>query len=245
MMQRDRRKLIFGTALAIAAATAMVMLGGFTDAQAQFFPPPDDDAQDPPPVEEPPDDPPPPEEQPDVEDTLPPIEAPPDDPPPPEEPPADPPPPIEEPPVEEPPVEEPPIEEPPVVDPDVDLMIGVYNPQAVLEEHPLHDDLWEAASAIQVDMQEAQEEGDYERIQELQRDFEQERNTILDEFEADVDDAIAEIVDDTDIQVVALEVVYAAEGIDTTDITQDIIELVNDVEEDEEEFQLPEDFQFE
>lgn len=122
---------------------------------------------------------------------------------------------------------------------EAELRVGTYDPQSVLEQHPAHEELWQTAQSTQSEMQKAQQEENYEKVQQLQQEYQQKRNQILDDFEADIDEALPEVAEDTGVQVVALEVVYTGDEVQTQDITPDLVEELNDNQEDTQEDGAP------
>lgn len=163
-------------------------------------------------------------------------------------------PPEDDQPAEEPPAEQlPPLDEEQETEADMpgsqaDLQVGTYDPQSVLEQHPAHEELWQAAQSTQSEMQKAQEQDDYEQVQQLQKQYQEKRNQILDDFEADIDNAIPEVAEDMGVQVVALEVVYTDDNIQTKDITSELVDELNDDQDQqgaEEEAPTGPEFQFE
>lgn len=156
------------------------------------------------------------------------------------------------PPEDDQPAEEPPTEQLPPLgeeqETEADLQVGTYDPQSVLEQHPAHEELWQAAQSTQSEMQKAQEQDDYEQVQQLQKQYQEKRNQILDDFEADIDEAIPEVAEDAGVQVVALEVVYTDDNIQTKDITSELVDELNDDQDQqgaEEEAPTGPEFQFE
>ncbi len=104
------------------------------------------------------------------------------------------------------------------------IQVGTYNAQDAFEQHPAQAGLKESMASLQGAMQEAQEEGDNQRMQQLQQQFEQERTQAVEQFHQDVEAAVPEAADKAGVQVVAEQVIYTADNIETKDITADVVD---------------------
>ncbi|GAB4324771.1 MAG: hypothetical protein Kow0074_18040 [Candidatus Zixiibacteriota bacterium] len=106
---------------------------------------------------------------------------------------------------------------------DVTLDVGVYDPEAVFQSHPALAELNQATGVAQMQMQQAQQAGDQMKMQQIQMEHQQTRNRVIGEFEQDIVDALPAIAKDAGIKVAVMQMVYAAEDVDTTSITAALI----------------------
>lgn len=106
--------------------------------------------------------------------------------------------------------------------------VGTYNPQAVFERHPAQARLMEITETLQTAMQQAQQEGDAARMQQIQQEYEQEHTQAVEQFQRDVSRAVPVAAETAGVSVVAVEIVYAAADVQTRDITQQVVQVLDD-----------------
>ncbi|MFP4499846.1 MAG: hypothetical protein ACLFTT_02500 [Candidatus Hydrogenedentota bacterium] len=104
------------------------------------------------------------------------------------------------------------------------IVVGTYNAQAAFEQHPAQAEFKQSIATLQDGMREAQQEGDNERVQQLQQEYEQERTQAVEQFHQDVETAVPDAASKAGVQVVAEQVVYTADNIETKDITADVVD---------------------
>ncbi|MFP4143994.1 MAG: hypothetical protein ACLFV3_02520 [Phycisphaeraceae bacterium] len=119
------------------------------------------------------------------------------------------------------------------------VVVGTYQPQAVFQAHPAQEELLESLRSTQEEMQKAQDQGDMETVRQIQQEYDNERQKIVEEFQTDVEQTLPELAEDADIDIVALEVTYRADDVRTEDITSDLVSALSD-EEEQPEAEQPE-----
>ncbi|MFO7975252.1 MAG: hypothetical protein R6V12_11520 [Candidatus Hydrogenedentota bacterium] len=119
------------------------------------------------------------------------------------------------------------------------IEIGTYNPQAAFEKHPAQTALMEIMETLQTDLQKAQEEGDSAKVQQIQQQYEQERAQAIEQFHNDINRIIPSAAQAAGVNVVALEIVYAAENVKTQDITPELINAFDDLGGEEGQKEAP------
>lgn len=102
--------------------------------------------------------------------------------------------------------------------------VGTYDPGAVFQKHPAQAEMTKAWESVQPKMQEAQQAGDQEALQQVQQQYAQTRERLIEKFHKDVADVLPEVAKATGVKVVAVQVVYTAEDVQTKDITPDLIQ---------------------
>lgn len=120
--------------------------------------------------------------------------------------------------------------------------VGTYRPQAAFEKHPLHKKLMEKYTSLQTEIQGAQQEGDQQKVKQLQQKFEQHRTQIVEQFQSDVKEAFPEVAEETGIKVIALQIAYTANDVAMQDVTEHIVEIFTEKDEKESaepQFQFP------
>ncbi len=111
--------------------------------------------------------------------------------------------------------------------------VGTYNIEQVFQTYPGRQELMEAFQEAQPQMAEAQQEGDHQKMQQIQEQLQQKQQEVIDKFHDDVEEQLPGIAGEANVQVVALEIAWAAEGIDTVDLTEQVVEaLGGEVEEE-------------
>ena len=107
---------------------------------------------------------------------------------------------------------------------EADAMIGTYDTQIAFQKYPLQETLMEKVTSLRVSIQEAEDEGNYEKVQQLRQKYEEERIRILEKFQKDIRDALPEVAEDTGVKVIAVEFAYIDEDVKTVDITPHLVE---------------------
>jgi cell fate (sporulation/competence/biofilm development) regulator YlbF (YheA/YmcA/DUF963 family) len=85
----------------------------------------------------------------------------------------------------------------------------------------------EQMEGLQQRMQAAQQAGNQEEIQRIQAAAQQIQENVVAEFENNVNAALPAVAQEAGAQVIAIEVSYAAPGIETRDLTTDIATHLN------------------
>lgn len=104
------------------------------------------------------------------------------------------------------------------------VRVGVYNQEQVFQQYPAREELLKVYESAQADIQKAQQEGNQQRVQQLQQELQVKQQQIIQQFENDVEEALPDVAREANVHVVALEVVYTAEGVNTKDLTAEIAE---------------------
>jgi len=113
------------------------------------------------------------------------------------------------------------------------LTLGTYDPGQVAQQTGMQQKLEAQFQGLQQRMMEAQQEGDQEAMQRIQGEAQTIQQGVIAEFEASVDAALPTVAEGAGIQVVAVEIAYAAPGIETKDITNDLISEMGGAQPDE------------
>jgi len=106
------------------------------------------------------------------------------------------------------------------------MQVGTYDQQALFQEYPGSDELTEFYRDLQQRMQQAQQEGNQQKLQELQQEAEAKRQQVLQGFQNAVKTAIPQVAEEADVQVVALQVVYAADDVEQADLTRPLAQAI-------------------
>ncbi len=105
------------------------------------------------------------------------------------------------------------------------FQVGTYDPQAAFQQHPAQEELEQASQTAQAQMQAAQQEGDQQKLQQIQQQFEQTRGQVIEKFYRDVNQTMPTAAKAADVKVVAVEVSYTANDVETRDITPQLIKV--------------------
>lgn len=104
------------------------------------------------------------------------------------------------------------------------IAVGTYEPGQVAQQTGLQQKMTEQMSGLQQRMQQAQQDGDQEAMQAIQGEAQQIQQKAVEDFESSIDEAMPKIAESAGVQIIAVEVSYAADGIETKDVTAAIIE---------------------
>lgn len=107
------------------------------------------------------------------------------------------------------------------------IVVGTYDPQQVAVQAGVQAQMTEQMEGLQQRMQAAQQAGNQEEIQRIQAAAQQIQENVVAEFENNVNAALPAVAQEAGAQVIAIEVSYAAPGIETRDLTTDIATHLN------------------
>lgn len=116
------------------------------------------------------------------------------------------------------------------------LRVATYQPQEAFQ-------MYHRTAAFQQEMQQLQadaEQMEPEEVAQLQERAQQMQQELIGQFEEDVEDAVSGIAEENGVKVVATEVVYSADRVEVADVTEEVVEEINDgAEEQNRENALP------
>lgn len=107
------------------------------------------------------------------------------------------------------------------------VVVGTYEPQQVADQSGLNEKLMQDMSGLQERMLTAQQEGNQQEMQQVQAEAQQIQQAAVADFEAQVEAALPKVAEDTGSDIIAVQVAYVAEGIETKDVTNEIIAEIN------------------
>lgn len=109
-----------------------------------------------------------------------------------------------------------------------ELHVGIYDPQRAFQSYHGFHEFNSKMQELQREQAEAQQQGDQQRVMEIQNEMQQRQNETVQQFYSDVEGAIPDVAVKQDIRIVAMEVVWVAPDMDAPiDITADLIESMN------------------
>ncbi|MFP4027755.1 MAG: hypothetical protein ACLFWL_08200 [Candidatus Brocadiia bacterium] len=111
-------------------------------------------------------------------------------------------------------------------------VVGIYEPQRAFQQYPGRAKLMKAYQSVQKDMAKAREEGDQQKTQQLQQQLQQKQEEVIEEFENKVEKALPTIARKEELKLVATEVVYTADNVETKDVTTAVMEAIGGGEEE-------------
>lgn len=107
------------------------------------------------------------------------------------------------------------------------IIVGTYEPQRVAEQYGINEKLMEGMAGLQQRMQAAQQQGDQQEMQQIQAEAQQVQNDVIGEFENEVEAVLPSVAEETGADIIAVQVAYVAEGIETKDVTNEVIAEMN------------------
>jgi len=108
------------------------------------------------------------------------------------------------------------------------LQVGVYNPQQVFEQYPGRQQMMESLAALQQEAEEAIQQENHQKLAELQAQAEQQQRQTVEQFQQDIERILPEVAQATGVQLVAMEIIYAADDVEEQNLTTAIIEQFHD-----------------
>lgn len=112
------------------------------------------------------------------------------------------------------------------------LQVGTYDPEAVFQKHPDREELMEALNTAQTRMQEAQQEEDHMKMQQIQQQFEQARERVIQKFQEDINRALPKVAKAAGVKVVVREIVYKADDVKDMDLTPHLVKAFAEDDKD-------------
>jgi len=106
------------------------------------------------------------------------------------------------------------------------IVAGSYNPQSIAQQIGLEQQLMAEMGGLQQRMMEAQQNGDQDAMQQIQIEAQQIQEDIVGKFETDMEAAMPEVAAEAGVQMIAIEISWTAPGVETKDITQDIVDAL-------------------
>lgn len=103
------------------------------------------------------------------------------------------------------------------------IVVGTYTPRDVAQQVGLEEKMRGEMEGLQQRMQAAQQQGNQQEMQSIQAEAQQVQQRIIGDFESNMDAAMAEVAEQTGVDVIAIEVSYTAPGIETKDVTSEIV----------------------
>lgn len=102
------------------------------------------------------------------------------------------------------------------------IKVGTFEPALIAQQAGLQAKMQEKMSGLQERAQAAQQSGDQAAMQQLQSEFQQIQKEIVDEFKSSIDKALPKVAEETGVVLIAIEVSYAAPGIESVDVTKEV-----------------------
>jgi len=117
------------------------------------------------------------------------------------------------------------------------VKIGTYDPEVVFQAHPAEKEMREVLRTAQAQIQQAQQEEDQQKMQQIEQQYQQARQKAIQHFQEDVSEALPEVAKAAGVKVVAMQVVYKADDVQTVDITPHLVKTFE--KDDGEESEAP------
>jgi len=104
------------------------------------------------------------------------------------------------------------------------ITVGTYSPDQVAQQVGLEARMMQEFQGLEQRAAEAQQNGDQAAMQQIQADAQQIQERVVNEFQTALDAAMPTVAEATGVQIIAMEVGYTADGINTRDITAEMVE---------------------
>ncbi len=106
-------------------------------------------------------------------------------------------------------------------------MVGQVDLEKVFSEYSGTKDFNEGIGKVQEDLQNAQQEGDRQKADEIQKDFQANRSQLIEDFHAEIQKASSRISERMDVELVVAEVLYSTDKAEVVDISDELIKEIN------------------
>jgi hypothetical protein len=104
------------------------------------------------------------------------------------------------------------------------ISVGTYNPQQIAQQSGIQQKMMQGMQGLQQRAQQAQQTGNQQEMQQIQMEAQKIQQQIIGEFQTGMNNAIATVAEKEGLDLVVIQVAYAAPGIQSRDITQAILE---------------------
>jgi len=111
--------------------------------------------------------------------------------------------------------------------------VGVVALDRVFESYPGTQKFNQQAQTLQQQFAQAQQQGDQQRVMEIQNEFTQLRVKLDESFQRDLKDTAKSLAKEMDLKLIAANVVYQADDVEQVDLTPDMIAAISDDAEGE------------
>lgn len=103
------------------------------------------------------------------------------------------------------------------------ITVGTYEPQEAAQKTGLNNQITQAMSGLQERMMAAQQQGNQQEMQKIQAEAQQIQQDVVEDFQSRMKAAMPAVAKATGTDIIAIRVSYAAEGIETKDVTDELI----------------------
>lgn len=114
---------------------------------------------------------------------------------------------------------------------------GTYESQQVFTSSKFGEKLTKDFEGLQRDMQAAQQEGDQQKMAQVQMRAQQMQQRVVATFQQNVKKVMPDVAKEAKVQIIAPEIVYAADDVETQDLTRAVVKHLDDLPD--EASQLP------
>ncbi|MFP3937147.1 MAG: hypothetical protein ACLFVW_02305, partial [Phycisphaerae bacterium] len=107
------------------------------------------------------------------------------------------------------------------------LVIGTYDPAQAFQSSAGQKELEQKASDAQAQAEQAKQEGNEQKMMQISQQFQMDQQRIIQQFQSDVEQVMPEVAESEGVKVVAVEITYAAEDVQTKDVTEALVEALD------------------
>ncbi len=104
------------------------------------------------------------------------------------------------------------------------VIIGQADMERVFGQYRPVQDFQAEIEKVQEDFQKAQEEGNQQKLMEIQQDFQIKQNMLMQTFQKDLRKASAAVSGKMNLHVIAVEILYHSDAAEVADVTDELIE---------------------
>ncbi len=107
------------------------------------------------------------------------------------------------------------------------VMIGLADMERVFHEYSGTKAFQEEISGIEEDFQRAQQEGDQQKLMEIQQNFQIKQSRLIENFQAAIQEAASPVSERMNVHIIVAEVLYHSDKAEIVDVSDELIEEMN------------------
>jgi len=99
------------------------------------------------------------------------------------------------------------------------VTVGTYEPQQLFNQHPDTQALMQELQGMQQQMQQAQQQGNREKLTQLQQQMQQKQQQAIEKFQNELQQTAVDVAGEQGIDVVAVQIIHTADEVQVQDMT--------------------------
>lgn len=114
------------------------------------------------------------------------------------------------------------------------LVVGTYNPGEVFQASAASKELDDKAQAAQAEANQAQQDGDQEKMMRISQQYQMDQQRIIQQFQQDIEAVMPGVAKSEGVKLVAIEIAYADPDVKAKDVTGAVTKAMAEAAKDSE-----------